>query len=228
MIKIHPRVGDLELAHQAGQVSPATIGHFIHSGFMSPDIKPLFRNVKVCGPAFTVRTPANDSTLVHKSIDLVEPGDIIVIDRMGDKVHACVGEVVALAAKEKGVAAIVIDGPATDSCEITEMGIPVFSTGLSVVTTKLLGLAGEINGTIQCGGAVVNPGDLVFADDNGVLVMNPQEAPYLIEKARISEEREVGTKERIAAGESLADITGADALLDGQVAKMILKQRGVG
>ncbi len=228
MIKINPRVGNRDLVEQAGQVSPATIGHYIHSGFMSPEIKPLYRNVKVCGPAFTVRAPANDSTLVHKSIDLVQPGDIIVIDRMGDSVHACVGEVVAFAAKEKGVAAIIIDGPATDSCEITEIGIPVFSRGLSAVTTKLLGLAGEINGKIQCGGAIVNPGDLIMADDNGVLVLSPEEAPGLIEKARISEEKEGSTKQRIAAGESLAVITGAEALLDGRITRTILEQRGLG
>lgn len=192
---------------------------------MSPQIKPIFPNVKVVGPAFTVKISANDSTLLHKTMGLVEPGDVVVVDRMGDTVHACTGEVVVLAAKLKGVAGIIVDGPATDVKEITEMGVPVFATGLSAVTTKLVGLDGEINTTIQCGGATVNPGDLIFADDNGVLVIAPKDAERLLEMAEISEEKEVGIKEKLYNGHLLPDLSGADRLIQGELPKIIKELR---
>lgn len=225
MDRLNVRRVDYRLAKMLADVSPATIGHFVNSGFMSPRIKPVFPNVKIAGPALTVKIPANDSTMLHKAMAVVEEGDVIVVDRAGDEVFACVGEVLALAALMKKAAGIVIDGPATDVCEITKLGIPVFSTGLSVVTTKLYGLGGEINGTIQCGGATVNPGDFIFGDDNGVLVISPDDAMTLLEKAQNSERRELHTKELIRNGGSLPEISGANRLIEANVPKMIWDQR---
>lgn len=224
---INPRAegASPELIRRAAGVSPATIGHLLDSGFLDPAIKPLFSGVKVAGPAFTVRIAAQDSTAVHKAMGLVQPGDVVVIDRLGDTRHACVGEVVALAAKTRGVAAIVIDGVATDAAEIRELGIPVFSRGLSPLTTKLLGLSGEINVPVQVGGVVVRPGDLVVADDNGVLVLDPALAPDAIAHAEESERLEVELKRRVVAGEPLPQITGADKLMEANIPSVINRSR---
>ncbi|SHI75960.1 Regulator of RNase E activity RraA [Dethiosulfatibacter aminovorans DSM 17477] len=214
-MKILPRVNNLskDIIERYKNAEPATAGHYIHTGFMNPAIKPVFPNVKVVGPAFTLKITVNDSTLLHYCIDLIQPGDVIVIDRIGDDVYAPVGDVLALAAKERGAAAIIVDGPVTDIHGIKDVGIPVFATGVSVVTTKLLGLYGEINTSIQCGGAVVNPGDLIFGDDTGVLVIKCEDADELLEKVEKDMKFEKELIKKIKNGMSLPEISGATNLV---------------
>ncbi|MBF4695033.1 RraA family protein [Fusibacter ferrireducens] len=218
-MKILPRVNNLskDIIERYKNAEPATAGHYIHTGFMNPSIKPIFPNVKVVGPAFTLKITVNDSTLLHYSLDLIQPGDIIVIDRIGDDIYAPVGDVLALAAKTRGAAAIIVDGPVTDIHGIADVGIPVFATGVSVVTTKLLGLYGEINTSIQCGGAVVNPGDLIFGDDTGILVIKCEDAEALLEKIESDMAFEKVLIEKIKSGVSLAELSGAAELVKSKI-----------
>lgn len=204
-----------ELIERFKKVEPATIGHHLHYGFMDPTVKSMLKDVQVVGKAFTVRTSVNDSTMVHKAVSMAGEGDVLVIDRTGDVKHACVGEMVAYAANVRKVAGIIIDGPCTDIQAIREIGIPVFATGLSAITTKLYGQSGEINTIVQCGGVTVRPGDLIVADDNGVLVMG-QEVDYeeVLAKTEESEAREPHAKKRLDEGELLADITKANSLVN--------------
>jgi 4-hydroxy-4-methyl-2-oxoglutarate aldolase len=217
-VKILPRpeawLND-QLKERCRKVEPATIGHYLHFGFMEPKVRSVLSDVKVVGTAFTVKTTSYDSIMVHKAVSLAEEGDVIVIDRSGDQKHACVGEIVAYAAHVKKVAAIIIDGPSTDVQAIRNIGIPVFSTGLSPITTKLVGNSGEINTSIQCGGVTVNPGDLIVADDNGVLVLgqNIEDIETALTKAEASEANEPNVKVRLDGGEPLASISRADELL---------------
>lgn len=164
-----------DLLEKLRDIEPATIGHFVEAGAMDPRIKPLFDDAKIVGRAVTVRISGSDSTALHCVMGQVGPGDVVVVDRMGNDTHACTGEVVALAAKCRGAEGIIIDGPATDPLAIREMNLPVFCTGISVLTTKLLGLGGEINVPIQCGGVPVFPGDIIIADVCGVLVLKPEQ-----------------------------------------------------
>lgn len=217
-MKILPRektwISD-ELKARCEEVEPATIGHYLHFGFMDPKISPVFDNVKMVGQAFTVKTTSYDSVMVHKAVSLAEEGDVLVIDRSGDTKHACVGEMVVYAAKARKLAGIIIDGPSTDIQAIRELGVPVFSTGLSPITTKLIGNSGEINTTVQCGGVTVNPGDLIIADDNGVLVMpkDKEDLEEIIARAEASEANEANTKQKLDSGVPLASITRADSFL---------------
>jgi regulator of RNase E activity RraA len=149
--------------------------------------------------------------LVHKVTEMIEPGDAIVIDIGGDRRHAPVGEMVALAAQARGAVAVVIDGVCTDIVEIREMGMPVFARGTSVLTTKLHGLnSGAINGAIACGGVVVNAGDVVLGDDNGVLILPVEIARGVVDRARQSDEREPATRRFLREGGSLPERTGAN------------------
>lgn len=204
-----------DLEKRFSKVEPATIGHHLHFGFMDPKIKSMLQDVHVVGTAFTVKTNVNDSTLVHKAVSLAEEGDVVIIDRTGDEKHACVGEMVAYAAKARNIAGIIIDGPCTDIQALREIGLPVFATSLSPITTKLYGDAGEINTTIQCGGVSVQSGDLIVADDNGVLVI-PEELDYteVLEKAEASEQREPKSKKAIDEGATLSSLTKADQLIE--------------
>ncbi|WP_281974658.1 RraA family protein [Halobacillus litoralis] len=201
---------------RAKKVEPATMGHFLHEGFMSPKVQALWPNVRVFGRAVTVQISVNDSTMVHKAVSLAGEGDVVVISRNGDAKHACVGEMVAYAAKARNIEAIVIDGPATDIQALREIGVPVFATGLSPITTQLLGQTGGINEVITCGNVVVSPGDYVTADENGVLVLEKTKESKIfeaIEKAEASEANEPIMKNKIDNGETLASLTKADELI---------------
>lgn len=191
-------------------IPPATVGHMWHFGFMESSLRPIGRrNFVVCGPALTVKTMAIDNGVVHAAIDMAQPGDIIVIDRNGDNKHAPWGEMTSLGAKLRGVAATIVDGPATDIVEIEEMEYLVFCRGISPITTRSTGATGEINTTIQCGGVSVSPGDIILADDNGVLVIPPAEVADVVERCEPRVQREAEIRRRLHAGERLSDITGA-------------------
>ncbi len=221
MIVINPRNVSLskDLIERYKPIQPASVGHMLEFGFCDPAIRPLWKTFKLVGPAFTVRTSALDSAVVHKAIDMAEPGDVIVIDRNGDGKHACWGEMTALASKIRGLAGAVVDGCATDLTEIEEMQFPVYSRGISAITTKSLALEGEINTQVQIGGIPVNPGDLIVADVNGVLVVPQELAPKIIEACDAREKREVWVREQLKKGEKLSEISKSAERLEAQMAK---------
>jgi regulator of RNase E activity RraA len=179
------------------RVDPAAIGHFINGGFMNPRMKPIARHSKVTGPACTVRLVGKDSAPLYYAIKHGPPGSVLVIDRSGDDTYACVGEMVAYCAEKRGFAGIVIDGPATDSLAIERSGFPVFCTGLSVVTTNVLGIAGDYDKPVHCAGAVVHPGDIILGDADGVVVVLPEEVPAVLAKAEAALAREAEVKQLI-------------------------------
>lgn len=199
---------DGELLALLRKAEPATIGHFLHTGFMEPEIRGLFPDIRIAGTALTVRAPGADGVLIHHAVAQARPGDVLVIDRCGDRKHACVGGAVAYAARKAGIAGIVVDGYVTDIGELRAYGVPVWARGLSPVTTKLLGLGGDFCAPVSCGGVAVRPGDAVFADENGVLVLPPAAIEAAVKRAIAMQEAEKRTLARIDAGESYADILG--------------------
>ena len=173
-----PPALDPEITAGFEKVEVATMGHFVHRGFVRHEIRPLgpIQGTMV-GRAITVAIPATDSTLLHHVMSIVEPGDVLVIDRLGDDRHACLGGGVAFGAKCKRVKAVILDGPCTDAEEILEVGLPVYCRGISPITTRLNDLGGAINRPVSCGGVPVMPGDYVVMDACGVLVVPVEEAP---------------------------------------------------
>ncbi len=120
--------------------------------------------------------------------------------------------------KLAGAKAGVIDGPATDLPEIVEFDMPVWCRGLSSITTRLLGIEGAMNVPVSVGGQVVNPGDAVLADDQGVLVFPPALAREAAERAIGMQDREKIMHQRLRAGEKLPDISGATAIVEAKMA----------
>jgi 4-hydroxy-4-methyl-2-oxoglutarate aldolase len=207
--RVETTVSD-DLLERLRSIPPATIGHVLNFGFMDIGLRPIGRSkFIICGPAFTIKAMAIDSTVVHKAISMVKPGDIIVIDRNGDNKHACWGEMTSLGALMAGATATIVDGPATDIVEIEEMEYLVFSRGISPITTRSLAMDGEINTVVQCGGVSVAPGDIILADDNGILVLQPDQVAEFVEHCEPIAQREPETRKRLRAGESLADMTNA-------------------
>lgn len=152
-------------------VAPAQFGHFLQHGFMHPRIKPVVPWFKVVGPAYTVRSTERDGSALYYGIMKAPKGAIIVVDRGGEDVFACAGDQLALMMHHRELGGLVVDGPVTDRVGLEKLGFPVFCTGFSPVTTLCTGTNGEVQIPVQCGGAVVNPGDVVFGDADGVVVL---------------------------------------------------------
>ena len=123
-----------------------------------------------------------------------------MVDRCGDNTFACCGEMVATYAQSRGMAGIVIDGPATDSRAIEKLDMPVFCTGISAVTTMIYGATGEVQIPVVCAGAHVNPGDYVFGDADGVVVLPPDGYEDALKKAEESVARELTLREHFRSG----------------------------
>lgn len=216
----HPRpaaADDAALFARLVQIEPASLGHYLAAGAISPAIRALApagrdMNWRMVGRALTIRQPVPDGIPVHRALDDLRRGDILVIDRVGDHHIACVGEMVARAAFHAGAAGIVVDGVVTDIGQLMTLGLPVYARGLNVLTTRALGLPGaELFGPVQIGGQVITTGDILFGDANGVLNLgsDTNNLDGLITRALADEQREVEWRQRLAKGESLAQLNGS-------------------
>ena len=195
------------------QVETATIGHWRQWGFMDRRIQALLPGKRVVGCAVTIQIPAQDSTMLHHALGLLRPGDFVVVDRLGDDKHACWGGGVTVAAKAAGAAAGIVDGPCTDLTEIQDSDFPLWCRGMSPITTRLYNLGGTLNLAVSCGNVTVNAGDVIIADESGVLVLPPAEAEAIADAAIARQERGEKTQARIRAGEKLGDISGASKMV---------------
>jgi len=168
-------------------VSTGTLGHFLAQGFMDWEIQPMFRPVKLVGQALTVSCPPTDNSVLVDALERCSPGDVLVLHRHQDRRHAAWGGILSLAAREAGLAGVVIDGAATDWREITDMRFPVFCRNLSALTTRRLDLGGRVGEPVLCGGVTVRSGDIILGDEDGVVVIPQEDGP---EALRLGQEKE--------------------------------------
>ena len=140
---------------------------------MAHQIKPLSPGARVVGPAQTVWTRGGDNLAVWMAIETAQPGDVMVIATDDHRDSSTIGDLFAIAARNRGIAGIVMDGMCRDAAGIRESGIPTFAAGLMPAAPEKRG-PGEIGGSIRCGGVAVRPGDVVVADEDGVVIV-PQE-----------------------------------------------------
>jgi 4-hydroxy-4-methyl-2-oxoglutarate aldolase len=202
-----------ELVAKLLKVETATVGHSRHWGFMDRGIQPLLRTKRIAGTAVTLAIPGPDSTLLHHALGLLRPGDILVVDRLGDDRHACWGGGVTVAAKKAGAAGGIVDGPCTDLTEIQDSDFPMWCRGMAPITTRLYNLGGMLNHPVSCGGCVVMPGDAILADESGVLVLPAEEAEAVADAAIIRQARGEANQDRMRAGEKMGDISGASKMV---------------
>ncbi len=212
-----PQVASEKIARYA-TVETATVGHRRLMGFMDPAIQCVLSPRRIAGTAVTLALPGADTTLFHYIVSHLRPGDVLCIDRLGDRRHACLGGAIAAALKAAGCVAAVIDGYCTDLPELEQHEFPVWCRGPSPITCRLYDIGGAFNVPVACGGVVVQPGDVVIADVSGVLVLPPEEADAEADWALGRQAGEPELQRRVLAGEKLGEISGAAAL--------VLKQRG--
>jgi 4-hydroxy-4-methyl-2-oxoglutarate aldolase len=203
-----------ELREKLARVSYPTLGHFHERGFVDSGIRSHLPGSKILGRAVTVQIPGIDSSLMHRAVALLEAGDVLVVSTGGDRRHAPVGEVVAYGANVAGASAIIIDGVMTDVNEVARIGIPVFARGTSLLTTKLLGIAqGGVNVPVVVGDVAISAGDIILADDNGVLAISASDATALIDTALASDANEGQLLRKLDEGVPLPDVTIANRVL---------------
>jgi len=201
---------DAQLMERFTRVTAATLGHTTDFGFPR-GLKPVGPSGRFAGPALTVKIPHLDSTAVHRAMSLVQPGDVVVIDQSGDDYRSSFGGTLAAIAADAGAVAAVSNGSTNDATEIRELGFPVFSRGLTALTTRILMLEGQINVPVSVGGVVVMPGDIVFGDDDGIAVVPAAQAQEVADRLSLIEidfERS-DLRGTVARGTDLAELTGA-------------------
>lgn len=200
-----------ELLDLLVKAEPATIGHFLDFGFADPEVRALLPDKRIAGTVVTCRFAGIDGSIMHYALGQLRPGDVLVVDRAGDRRHAACGGGVCFAARAAGALGIIIDGPATDIGEIRQYGLPVWARGLSAVTSKRTYTHGEFCVPITCGGVSVMPGDAVLADENGILFLKPNMIEETAKRGIEMQAAEGPRLQRVAKGEKLPDINGTSA-----------------
>lgn len=199
------------ISERLSRLATSTLGHFIDEGFLDMDVRPVFHPIKCAGPAFTVES--RDNKINRRAICEARPGDVLVIARGGDLRHASFGGMLALAAKHKRIAGVVLDGPVCDLPELLEFQLPVFCRGISALTSRPAEPGGTIREPVFCGGVRVATGDYVLADEDGVLVIPPSQAEVVIERGEAATRRTEQTRAYLEAGKTLDEI---DAIRRGE------------
>ncbi|MDK3024125.1 RraA family protein [Cupriavidus taiwanensis] len=187
-------------------------------GALHGRIRALRPTMKVAGPAFTVEVRPGDNLMIHAALALAQPGDVLVVDGKGDQTSALMGTIMMHAARQRGLAGVVIDGAVRDSLELEAMQFPVFSVGTNPNgPTKEVG--GRIGHPISVGGVTVNPGDYICGDADGLVVVERDKIEALLDAAARKEEAESMRIAQIKEGN-----TTAPWLLASLVTAGVLKQ----
>jgi RraA family protein len=150
---------------------------------MSGNLRPYHKEGKLVGTALTVKTRPSDNLMVHKAIDMAETGDVIVVDAGGEISHAIIGEIMMRLAQKKGITGFVIDGAIRDSGVISTERLPIYARGVTNRGPYKDG-PGEINIPVSIGGMVVNPGDILVGDEDGLVVVPFQKAEEILKLAQ--------------------------------------------
>jgi 4-hydroxy-4-methyl-2-oxoglutarate aldolase len=176
-------------------------------GFVGTDIRPIQHGARVAGSAVTVSSHAGDNLMVHAAVEVCEPGDILVVTTTAPSTHGMVGELLASSLLARGVHGLVIDAGVRDTTEIRALGFPVWTRYVSCEGT-VKATPGSVNVPVVLGGVAVTPGDVVCADDDGVVVVPRAEAAWALTQAAERIAKEDVSRSRLRAGELGVDFYG--------------------
>ena len=192
--------------HESMDVIPGRMALF------DPRIRPLTRGQRICGQAFTAYAFPGDGLIGHRAIQLAGPGHVLVFANGGCGPMVMFGGQVALAARQQGIRGAVVDGCVRDTDDLAEMQFPIWSTGVYAGHLNKAG-QGAINVPIVCGGVVVEPGDVIVADSDGVICLPLDQVAAVVEKAKARAEREVRVRADLNSGKNLSEIFNIQSIL---------------
>jgi 4-hydroxy-4-methyl-2-oxoglutarate aldolase len=168
-------------------------------GLMQPYMRPIYAGAQMCGTAVTVLLQPGDNWMLHVAVEQIQPGDVVVAACTVDNTDGFFGDLLATSYRARGAKGLIIDGGVRDVTDLTEMQFPVFSRAISARGTVKATL-GSVNIPVVCAGTTVNPGDVVVADMDGVVVVPAGIAHQAADAAEAREANEADKREKLAAG----------------------------
>jgi 4-hydroxy-4-methyl-2-oxoglutarate aldolase len=170
------------------------------SGLMKPYMRPVWAGASIAGPAVTVLAQPGDNWMLHVAIEQCKPGDIVVLGCTADNTDGMIGDLIATSLKARGVKGVVMDAGCRDVAALKEMGFPIWSRAISSKGTVKSTL-GSVNIPVVCAGVLVEPGDAVVADDDGVVVVPKKYVAETATKAQKRFDDEDAKRQKLASGE---------------------------